>query len=333
MLQLNRKLNSRGRNVTLRLDGTYGKTDSKSLSIANAHLYLVKTALGLDSTYQTNRYNLTPTTNYSFSTQATYSEPLWRAAFLQFSYKFTYSYSKSDRSTFDFSNLGEGFFDAINPVYRGWDSYLSKLNNPLDSYLDDNLSRYSEYRNYLHDIDVMLRVINKNYNLNVGFLVQPQSSKYVQNYQGIHVDTVRTVTNFSPTLDFRYRFSRVSNLRINYRGTTSQPSMTDLLDITDDSDPLNIKKGNPGLKPSFTNTFRLFYNNYIEKRQQSLMSFVNFSTIRNSISNKVAYNESTGGRVMTPENINGNWNVSGAFMYNTAIDSAGILPILHIIIM
>ena len=327
MLQLNRKLNSRGRNVTLRLDGTYGKTDSKSLSIANAHLYLVKTALGLDSTYQTNRYNLTPTTNYSFSTQATYSEPLWRAAFLQFSYKFTYSYSKSDRSTFDFSNLGEGFFDAINPVYRGWDSYLSKLNNPLDSYLDDNLSRYSEYRNYLHDIDVMLRVINKNYNLNVGFLVQPQSSKYVQNYQGIHVDTVRTVTNFSPTLDFRYRFSRVSNLRINYRGTTSQPSMTDLLDITDDSDPLNIKKGNPGLKPSFTNTLRLFYNNYIEKRQQSLMSFVNFSTIRNSISNKVAYNESTGGRVMTPENINGNWNVSGAFMYNTAIDSAGIFNV------
>jgi hypothetical protein len=115
----------------------------------------------------------------------------------------------------------------------------------------------------------------------------------------------------------------VSNLRINYRGTTSQPSMSQLLDITDDSNPLNISKGNPGLKPSFTNRFRLFYNNYIEKHQRAIMTFVNYSNTRNSISNKVTYNEATGGRTTQPENINGNWNAMGAFMFNTAIDSAG----------
>ena len=38
--------------------------------------------------------------------------------------------------------------------------------------------------------------------------------------------------------------------------------MSDLLDITDNSDPLNIRKGNPGLKPSFTQNLRIFYNNY-----------------------------------------------------------------------
>lgn len=322
MLQFNRRLNSMGRNFTLRVDASYGKSDSKSLSAANAHLYLVQNAAGLDSTYQTNRYNLTPSTNYSYSAQATYSEPLWRATFLQFNYKFTYKYTKSDRSTYDFSQ-GYDFAD-VNTWYRGWDNYLGLLRNPLEDYLDSDLSRFSEYKNYIHEIQVMLRVIRNKYNLNAGVMVQPQQSKYVQDYQGIHVDTTRNVTNFSPTLDFRYRFSKVSNLRINYRGTTSQPSMSDLLDITDDSNPLNIKKGNPGLKPSFTNNFRLFYNTYIEKHFRALMTFVNFSTTRNSISDKVTYDETTGGRTTKPENINGNWNVDGAFMFNTAIDTAGV---------
>ena len=324
MLQFNRRLSSMGRNFTLRVDGNYGKTDSKDLSIQNAHLYLVQNALGLDSTYQTNRYNVTPSTKYSYSLQATYSEPLWRATFLQFSYKYTYNYTKSDRATYDFSNLGEDFFAGATAAYRNWDGYLSLLNEPLESYVDQNLSRYSEYRNYIHEMQVMMRFVRNKYNLNFGVMIQPQRSKYLQDYQGIHVDTVRTVTNFSPTLDFRYRFSKVSNLRINYRGTTSQPSMSDLLDITDDSNPLNIKMGNPGLKPSFTNNFRLFYNNYIEKHQRALMTFINFSTTSNSISNKVTYDDNTGGRTTRPENINGNWNARGAFMFNTAIDSAGV---------
>ena len=170
----------------------------------------------------------------------------------------------------------------------------------------------------------MMRFVRPKFNLNFGVMVQPQTSKYLQDYQGVHVDTVRNVVNFSPTLDFRYRFSKVSNLRINYRGTTSQPSMTDLLDITDDSNPLNIKKGNPGLKPSFTQRFRLFYNNYVERHQRALMTFINFSTTSNSVSDKVTYNEETGGRTTQPENINGNWNANGAFMFNTAIDSAGV---------
>ena len=324
MLQLNRKLNSKGRNATVRADVSYSDGDSKSLSISNVHLYQVMNASGNDSTYQTNRFNTTPTKTLNYDLQFTYSEPIFRAMFLQFSYKFTYKYNKSDRSTYDFSNLGESFFDGVVNDYRGWNNYFSLLGQPLDSYLDDALSRYSEYKNYIHDIQVMLRVIREKYNLNAGIMVQPQKTRFVQRYQGVNTDTVRTVVNVTPTFDFRYRFSKLSNLRINYRGTTSQPSMSDLLDIVDDSDPLNITMGNPGLKPSFTNTFRLFYNNYIQEHQRALMAHVNYSNTRNSISNKVTYDELTGGRTTRPENINGNWNVSGAFMFNTAIDSTGL---------
>ena len=321
MLQLNRKLNNKGRNVTLRMDAKYTDKDSKSISLQNAHLYLIQTAAGLDSTYQTNRYNLTPSKDYSYSAQATYSEPLWKATFLQFSYKFTYSYSKSDRSTYDFSKYS---FDGINPEYGAWGNYLGRLDGGLGDYRDDKLSRYSEYRNYTHDIQVMMRFVRQKYNLNFGVMIQPQRSKFIQDYQGKYVDTVRTVTNVSPTLDFRYRFSKMSNLRVNYRGTTSQPSISQLLNIVDDSDPLNISKGNPGLKPSFTQNFRLFYNNFVQNHNKGVMTYINFSTTSNSISNKVKYNEKTGGRTTTPENINGNWNVMGAFMFNCSIDSAGV---------
>ncbi len=328
MLQFNRRLSSMGRNFTLRTDISYNESDSKSLSMTNAALFLIQDMNGLDSTYQTNRYNLTPTKKYSYSAQATYSEPLWKATFLQFSYKFTYSYSKSDRSTYDFSDQSQmESFDGLNTAYRGWNPYLDRFmaqGRTLDSYLDENLSRYSEYRNYTHDIQMMMRFVRKKYNLNFGVMVQPQTSKFIQDYQGVHTDTVRNVVNVSPTLDFRYRFSKVSNLRVNYRGTTSQPSMTDLLDITDDSNPLDIKKGNPGLKPSFTQNFRLFYNTYIEKHQQAIMTFANFSTTSNSISDMVTYDDKTGGRTTRPENINGNWNTDAAFMFNTAIDSAGV---------
>ena len=320
MLQVNRKLGNKGRNITLRVDAKYTDKDSKSISLNNAKLYLVQTAEGKDSTYQTNRYNLTPSKNYSYAGQLTYSEPLWKATFLQFSYKFTYSYSKSDRSTYDFSKYAM----SGDHEYRGWDSYLNPFAGHLNDYRDDDLSRFSEYRNYNHDIQVMMRFIRQKYNLNFGVMVQPQQSKYIQDYQGVHVDTVRNVVNVSPTLDFRYRFSKMSNLRINYRGTTSQPSISQLLDITDNSDPLNISMGNPGLKPSFTQNFRLFYNNFVQNHNKGIMTFVNFSTTNNSISNKVTYDETTGGRITRPENINGNWNAMGAFMFNCSIDSAGV---------
>lgn len=328
MLQYNRRLSAMGRNITVRTDASYGKTDANSLSLTNAYMYLVDVANGNETDhYNTYRYNVTPTRNYSYSLQATYSEPLWRATFLQLSYKFTYKYSKTDRSTYNFSDFSDeeaNQWASITPEYRGWGNYLGTLRSPLDEYFDSDQSRFSEYKNYIHEMQLMMRFIRPKYNLSFGAMLQPQRSNFIYDYMGQHIETTRNVTNFSPALDFRYRFSKVSNLRVNYRGTTSQPSMTDLLDITDDSNPLNIKKGNPGLKPSFTHNFRLFYNNYIEKHQRALMTFVNFSMTRNSISDMVTYDDKTGGRTTQPENINGNWNARGAFMFNTAIDSAGV---------
>ncbi len=318
-VQLNRRLSSNGRNFTLRLSTNYGEGDSKSFTNELVNYYQLAT----DSTYQANRYSVTPTKNWNYSVRTTYSEPIFNRVYLQLSYQYQYQFTKSDRGTYDFSKLGLPFITII-PEYRDWNSYLSLLgSSPLENYKDDDLSRYSEYKNYIHTAELALRVTRKDYNLNVGFQVLPQKSHFIQDYQGLHADTTRTVTNFSPTANFRWKISNVSQLRFTYRGNSSQPSMSNLLDITDDSNPLDVRKGNPGLKPSFTQNFRLFYNNYIQKHQRSIMAHLNFQTTSNSISNMVTYDEKTGGRTTRPENIDGNWNAFGMFMFNTAIDTTG----------
>ena len=326
MIQYNRKLNNSGRNVTLRADGSYSKGESNNLSTNNVHLYQVIDQSGNDSTYQTNRYRTTPTRNYSYSLQTTYSEPLWKATFLQLSYKFNYGYSKSDQTTYDFSNLGEDFFGGLTPYYRDWNAWLGRLNSPAfgPDYVDRDLSKFSEYRNYTHDIETMFRMIRESYQLNVGMLFQPQHTNFLQDYQGVHADTTRNVFNVTPTLDFRYNFTKQKRLRLNYRGSTAQPSMTDLLDIVDDSDPLNITRGNRGLKPSFTNTLNAEYQNAVEFHSQSMRVNANFNTTRNGIASMVTYNDQTGGRTTRPENINGRWNANIFGMYNFSIDTLSV---------
>jgi hypothetical protein len=321
MLQLYRRLNPKGRNIVVRFEANGGSSQDENVSNNEVCLYLVKDQSGNDSTYYTARYNTTPGSNGGYVLSTTYSEPLWKGAHLQFNYEMRYSQNKSDRQTYDFSEMDQNPFAGIHPEYREWDPWLSTVYDQLDSYLDKNLSRFSEYKNYTHNLSLTLRHRQEKYDYNIGFLVQPQHSNFIQDYRGIYVDTVRYVTNLTPTLNFHYKFSEQSNLWIHYRGDTRQPEMSQLLDITDDSNPLYITQGNPGLKPQFTNSLNTYYNNYIVRYKRSIVVYANYRHIQNSISNFVRYNPDTGGSISRPENINGNWNINGGFTFNTALDS------------
>jgi hypothetical protein len=89
VLQINRKLNSNGRNITLRLCANYSEVNSQSMSNNFVQYFLVdSTKLPreyIDSTYRANRYAVTPTKNWDYSVRATYSEPIFRQSYLQFS--------------------------------------------------------------------------------------------------------------------------------------------------------------------------------------------------------------------------------------------------------
>ena len=321
MLQLFRRLNPRGRNITVRFEGSMGDSQQENTSNNEVHLFQVKNQAGQDSTYFTARYNTTPSDNSGYVMNATYSEPLWKGAHLQTSYELRYNQNKSDRQTYDFSHMAVNPFAGIIPQYREWDPWLGSVRDNLDEHLDKSLSRYSEYKNYTHNIRLMLRYYQEKYEYNIGIHVQPQRSNFIQDYRNRYVDTIRNVTNITPTLDFRYKFTDQHSIRVQYRGDTRQPDITQLLDITDDSNPLYITKGNPGLKPQFTNSLNVYYNNYIQRYKRSIVVYANYRHIRNSISNLVRYNPETGGSVSQPENINGNWNINSGVTFNTAIDT------------
>ncbi len=306
-LQLNRKLNDKGRNVTFRGRFGYTNNDNNQYTESETHYFKLMNYLQTgDSVLIRNQYIATPTKNYNYSAQLTYSEPIARATFLQFSYQFQYKYSESDKTTYDLQGFPDWGLSTLLPT--GYEEHVV-----------DSLGKYAEYRYYNHDASVSLRSIREKYQLSAGMSFQPQHSVLSYKRGDYMIDTTRNVFNFAPNLDLRIRFSKVSQLRMTYRGRSSQPSMENLLPIVDNSNPQNVRIGNPGLKPSFTHNMRFFYNTYNAEKQRGIMSHVNFSATQNSISNSRVYNSETGGWTTTPKNINGNWNAFGMFGFNTAL--------------
>lgn len=185
--------------------------------------------------------------------------------------------------------------------------------------IDADQSKYAEYNTYTHRATAALKFIRTKYQLNVGMDFEPQHTKlsYVKGSK----DTVATrdVFNFAPNVDLRIKFSKISQLRLYYRGRSSQPGMENLLDVTDNSNPLNVREGNPGLKPSFNHNLRLFFNTYDKEHQRSIFTHAFMQMTQNSVSNKRTYIPETGGWRTRPENINGNWSAFGMFGINTAL--------------
>ena len=304
-VQLTRKLNDRGRNITLRVNGSYGDSESERYSDNITRLY----GDGIITVEDTiRRFITTPTNNYDASVQLSYSEPLADRVYLQFSYRFQYGYSESDNSTYDLMKAEDrkNFLLGLLPV------------DFSNSWLDPDQSKYAEYKKYNHDARVTFRVNRDTWRLSAGMAFRPQKTELTYKFMGVDTITSRSVFNYSPEVDFRYQPQKQTQLRFSYRGRTSDPSMENLLPITDDSDPLNIRTGNSGLKPSFSHNMNLHFNTFNMDAQRGIFSALNGSFTQNAISNIRKYNAETGGWTIMPENINGNWNVWGMFGINTA---------------
>ena len=303
-MQLTRKLNDEGRNITLRGIGSYGDNESERYS-NNITRYYGDGIIAMEDTIR--RYIHTPTNNYNIGAEVSYSEPIADKVYLQFSYRFQYGYSESDNSTY---NLPFGWVLS--------DGLPNQFSQHQSEWLDPEQSKYAEYKKYNHDARFTFRVNRETWRLSAGMAFRPQNTKLSYKKGTYAVDTTRNVFNFSPEVDFRYQPQKQTQLRFTYRGRTSDPSMENLLPITDNSDPLNIRTGNPGLKPSFSHNMGLHFNTFNMDAQRGIFSALNGSFTQNAISNIRKYNDVTGGWTTMPENINGNWNVFGMFGINTA---------------
>ena len=265
---VNRRLGKLGRNITFR--GKYNYTNSSSEQFSTSETeYFQKTPE--ERMEILNRYITTPTKSYDYSARLTYSEPIFTGGFLQFSYNFQYKHSTTDNSTFDMGDnwtIGDG------------------VNESNPGVLNNDLSKSAAYNYYNHQMDVTFRWIREKMRLNAGVSFQPQKSDLSYKKGDLDTTTVRNVFNFTPTFDFRYNFSKTSQLRLRYRGQASQPNMVDLLPISDNTDPLNIQNGNPELKPTFTNELRAEYNFFNTEKQRGMFSFFRYQNMVSYISEK-----------------------------------------------
>lgn len=371
-MQIYRRLSKNGRNVALSSNFSVRDGNNQNANLSGVHLYQRKNRFGNDSTYQTNRYTTSASNSSGFSVGITYTEPLWVAPppavdstrmqasqqrggrggggrqregrggfgaqglFLQLNYRYNYNHQKNDPMTYDFPEISDDSFSEALNDYREWVRLFGFLPSPYEDYLSTRLTRYSERTENGHNADIQLRLVTEKYNVNLGVNMQPQRSHFIQQYLGKPVDTVRNVMNISPTLNLRYRYDRQTNLQVQFRGTMQQPSITQQLDIYDDTNPLSITMGNPGLKPSFTTNLSVNFQKqrkptYIEdslglqipkaQRHWSYTTNGSFQRTTNSIGNIVTYNESTGGRISRPDNFNGNWSANAGASFNIAIDT------------
>lgn len=322
-LQINRRLNNRGRNLTLNLDGSYSKSYSDAASLSLVKYY--QSGLINNHTYQTTA---SPSKNYYYQGRLSYTEPLAKNLNLQVSYQAQRRFQDQNRTMLTWQDMADYLEEHGLTNYTAEQLYTGVVPglDPTLMIQDLQNSQYATYKELNHDARLMLRFNKKtgdegSIRVNAGVSFQPQTTH--MDYKKANVDTTitRHTYNWSPSLGVRWKISKTSQLNMRYFGNMNQPSMTNLLEVMDTSDPLHISTGNAGLKSSWSDRFRLFYNNYIEKTQTSYGMHLDFTNTRRSISNATIYDQQTGARYSRPLNIDGNWNIRPNIMFNTAMGS------------
>lgn len=287
-LEFSRKLNDRGRVISFSLSGGVSDSYNNEVNYSNTE-YLQENSSELID--QHIRYD-----NRSFNYRAYVSwvEPLGNNNFLQATYSISQQKQESLKNAYT-PDETTGEYSVLDTTYS---------RNYRNNYINQRAS-------------LSFKAQREKYNYTIGINLDPSYSRS-ENFVGDTTlsDLSRSVVNVSPMLRFNYRFNKQTNLRINYNGRTSQPSMTQLQPVEDNSDPLNIIVGNPDLKPRYTNSMNIHFNQFNPQQQRALMAMIGGSFTINDIVSKTIYDGTTGGRRTTYENVNGNYNLNGRLLVN-----------------
>ena len=303
MLRFNRRLNKKGRNFgfNAKVDYSYAQSDEYSRSNSIFHIYdddEDEESAYTDSLLSLNRYTDNNSHSLTYRIGAQYTEPISTHHLMQLRYTYQRRETESESYVYDQDSEIKAYVDSLS----------SKVDN--------------RYDNHEAELNIQGKFTKARYK--IGFNVSPQTTDNETSIgPNAGRDLSQTVWNFAPNLMFRYTFDRRHSLMLRYRGQSSAPSVSYLQEIIDQTDPLNIKYGNPDLKASFTNNMMLRYNNYFSKKQSNLAANFSWQNTLNNISDKVVYDNATGTRKTYKSNIDGNWNTSGFITYMTPIGKKG----------
>ena len=233
----------------------------------------------------------------SITTKIAYTEPLAKDFYLELDYSLGYSNNGNDRIV----NIKD-----ING------KYTTPIDSLTNSFAFDQLSNTP---------GINFKVNKKKYNYSFGNSVG--FNHYVQNNittgQKINYD----FTNFYPQANIQFKFKSNGNLRINYNGSSTAPSLEQLQPTLINTDPLNVYTGNQNLKQSFRHSINTTYNFYDVLKQKGLFSYINMYVNHNAFvqSNTV---DSIGRRIYQTVNANGGYSLNFYSNYNFAITKSKI---------
>jgi len=237
----------RGRTLSLGIVTAFNKNQGESFSY-NALRYYNDGEM-VDSLLDQHRNSNTNGSRYS--ARANYSEPVGKQGQLEFEYEYEVQHNKANQETF--SNDGEGNYDIFQPLQS----------NKFDNTITTNTA----------EIDYRLGRSRDN---QLSFGVDFQNSKLEGNR--IYPPGATPVRQQFNTLLPNFRWSKKigvnSNFRLFYRARTDFPSIDQLQDVLDISNPLNVSSGNPLLKQAYTNFGSARYSYVNRKTGHSF--FVNF---------------------------------------------------------
>ena len=201
-------------------------------------------------------------TNASLMGRLTYTEPLGNSFYVEANYSYNWKKSVSNKDTYEF-------------VTR------EKVDDYSNSILNES-----------HNQEIGVNALYQTEKIKgqLGFSARPTKT---------HNETTKgTVSkvyddfrwNFSPALRLQAEFSDNFNMRLSYRGNTSQPSTNQLMPVPDNTNPLSVSFGNPSLTPYFSHRLNadIRYND-----RSTFTSFnvrLNGSYVQNPIVNTTWYN-------------------------------------------
>jgi uncharacterized membrane protein YgcG len=199
----------------------------------------------------TRQFNDQVTKGYQLSTSLNYTEPVGKkGAILEFRYNPSFTSNEADKKTY--------FFEDGSGKYAVFDTSLSNVFD--NTYLTQRGG-------------ITYRKGERNKQISFGLEVQSATleSEQIFPYTAI---VKRTFSNILPNVQINLPLSKIENIRIFYRANTNAPSVNQLQDVINNTNPLLISTGNPDLDQSYGHRIGGRYQYTNPKTNRSI--FVNF---------------------------------------------------------
>ncbi len=283
----NHRFRKKGRNFSTNL--TLGSTQSNSdqLTFNSTTNFITNPPIAFNLYQSINQLN--PSRNYGI--RLTYSEPLGKIRNLDIAVSHNLNFTRNNRETFNNDPL------LPSPVL------LPGLSNDFENFFFNNRAGIS------------IRTTQKKYNYSLGLSVQPVTLKGRSITNDSAFATINRLTVF-PIARFAYNFSKTKTFTANYSGNATQPTYTQLQNVTDLSNPQAVTRGNPNLQPAINHNLNITYNNFNFSSGRVIFTSLTASAIRNQIVNNVIALGNAGAQLSIPENVNGYYNLNGFYLFS-----------------